>query len=266
MIGDIVDSVKGNSGGILGKAYDDLVHPTAKATGIMMSYPTRTLRVLFAPYEKWLINKEESIKVVSEAVHKKLDKVPENKRCTPEAYVAIPTIQQLCISQDSKDLREMYANLLVSSMNKDTKDSVLPGYVNIIGQLSPDEAKLLKFLFKKSTIPALEVRVCVDKENQDEFISSMDCFVEIPDEVIEISDNINSYIENLQRLQLIRVAKDRHIVNRNEEYNRLQRAFEEEARDTESLKDKYFTFEKEILEITLLGRSFIKICSDEEEL
>lgn len=266
MTENIVESAKGNADGILGKVYDDLVHPAAKAAGIVMSYPTRTFRVFFAPYEKWLINKEESIKVVSEAVHKKLERIPEDKRCTPEAYVAIPTIQQLCISQDSKDLREMYANLLVSSMNKDTKDSVLPGYVNIIGQLSPDEAKLLKFLFKRSTIPALEVRVCVDKENKEEFISSMDCFVEIPDEVIEISDNLNSYIENLQRLQLIRVAKDRHIINRNEEYNKLKQAFEEEARNTESLKNRCFTFEKEILEITLFGRKFIKICSDKDEL
>ena len=56
------------------------------------------------------------------------------------------------------------------------------------------------------------------------------------------------------------------MVNRNEEYNKLKQEFEEEARDTESLKDRYFTFEKEILEITLLGRRFIKICSDEDEL
>lgn len=74
-----------------------------------------------------MINREESLRIVGDAVCEKMKYVPPEKQCVPEAYVAIPTMQQICLSQDSEELRDMYANLLAASMNTDTKDKVLPG-------------------------------------------------------------------------------------------------------------------------------------------
>lgn len=261
MVEGVIENIAENTGGVVSKAYDDVVHPTAAAVGAMLSYPFRGIRVLCGKYEKWLINGEESLHIVGEAVHKKMEKVPPEKQCVPDAYVAIPTIQQICLAQDSEDLREMYTNLLVSSMNTDTKHKVLPSYVNIIGQLSPDEARLLRYMSEKVNIPALEVRASLSEDKKEEFVTSKDCYVEISDGIIEISDNLNSYIENLQRLKLIKLEKDRYLVNKTEEYNKLIQNFKDEAKEDSFLKDKYLSFQKEILKITLFGIEFNMICS-----
>ena len=40
---------------------------------------------------------------------------------------------------NSKELRDLYANLPAKAMNSDTKDTVHPAYLETIKQLSPEE-------------------------------------------------------------------------------------------------------------------------------
>ena len=80
-------------------------------------------------------------------------KLPEEKLVEPEPYVAIPAIQQISYCQNSDELRKLYANLLVASMNVDTKWAVHPSYVDIIRQLNPDEAKYIRLLPDQISIP-----------------------------------------------------------------------------------------------------------------
>ena len=258
MIEGTIECIAENSGGVLSKAYDDMVHPTAEAVGTLISYPFRGIRVLCGKYEKWLINGEESLHIVGEAVHKKMEKVPPEKQCVPDAYVAIPTIQQICLSQDSEALRDMYANLLVSSMNTDTKHKVLPGYVNIIGQLCPDEAKLIKYFYKNNQKAAFEVRVW---KNQKEFIVVNDSFVDIPENLLEIDDNLNLYIENLVRLQILKVTKDKFLSGE-DNYLLLECCFTKFIKKRQFLRKSKYDLIPEVLEITLFGYQFADLCMD----
>lgn len=70
--------------------------------------------------------------------------VSEENIVQPENYVAEPALQQIAYCFDSDELRNMYANLLSSSMQKDKKWEVHPRFVDIIKQLSPDEAKIIR--------------------------------------------------------------------------------------------------------------------------
>ena len=125
-----------------GKTYDDVAHPAASATGQLVSFIPRTIRVWLGKWEKWIINGEYSIKETEKLLEKKLANIAEDKITEPESYVAVPAIQQLSYSLDSEELREMYANLLASSMNIDTKTSVHPAFVEIMTYLDETEAKL----------------------------------------------------------------------------------------------------------------------------
>lgn len=258
MIEGAIESIAENTGGVVNKAYDDVVHPTASAVGAMISYPFRGIRVLCGKYEKWLINGEESLHIVGEAVQKKMEKVPPEKQCVPDAYVAIPTIQQICMSQDSKDLRDMYANLLVSSMNTDSKHKVLPGYVNIIGQLCPDEAKLIKYFYNNNQKAAFEVRVW---KNQKEFIVVNDSFVDIPENLLDVNDNLNLYIENLVRLQILKVTKDKFLAGE-DHYLYLEGCFTKFINKRQLLRKSKYNLIPEVLEITYFGYQFADLCMD----
>lgn len=131
-----------------GKTYDDLAHPTAQATGEIISFIPRTIRVWFGKWEKWILNGEYAIRETEKLLEEKLKHIQEDKIVEPEPYVAVPAIQQLSYSLDSEELRELYANLLASSMNVDKKDAVHPAFVDIIRQLTPSEAKLLSCIYE----------------------------------------------------------------------------------------------------------------------
>ena len=53
---------------VLGKAYDDLVHPSAESLGNTISLVPRTIGVWMRGWEKWVVNGEESVRRTIEAV------------------------------------------------------------------------------------------------------------------------------------------------------------------------------------------------------
>lgn len=198
-VGQVIDQ----SGGVLEKAYDDLAHPTAKSVGNTVSLIPRTIGVWLGKWEKWVINGEESIRLTAEAVREKAAKIPEEKLTEPEPYVAIPAVQQLSYCYDSEELREMYANLLVSSMNTDTKQAVHPSFVDIIKQLTPDEARLLSYINsqKSKQIAIIDVYLAMTGEIHGNS-TVMRAFSGKYYDLLQLPDNYPVYIDNLLRLNL----------------------------------------------------------------
>ena len=198
---------------VLGKAYDDLAHPTAKSIGNTISFLPRTIGIWLSKWEKWIINGEESIRLTAEAVKEKAKEIPEDKLTEPEPYVAVPAIQQLSYCYDSEELRELYANLLVSSMNSDTKYKVHPAFVDIIKQMTPDEAKLLKVLPRDAIAyqPLMDVQVNLGPGKG--HIALLHNFSNIGRDTCECPEQINSYLENLDRLEIITILNDIHVMD-----------------------------------------------------
>src|SRR5262249_17023014 len=83
---------------------------------------------------------------LSAALLRRLAKVDATKIQTPPSYIAGQVLLQLPFCAEQDQLREMYANLLASAMQKDRVAEVHPAYVQIIQQLSPDEALILQAL------------------------------------------------------------------------------------------------------------------------
>lgn len=202
LLGKAVDQ----AGGVLEKAYDDLAHPTAKSLGNTVSLLPRTVGVWLGKWEKWVINGEESIRLTAEAVREKAASIPEDKLTEPEPYVAIPAIQQLSYCSDSNELRELYANLLVSSMHLDKKAAVHPAFVDVIKQLTPDEAKLLKYIYNTSSksIAIIDVIIHV-KDKTDGVVTMIKGYSNIYREVLQYPENYAVYVENLIRLNLCEI-------------------------------------------------------------
>lgn len=194
-----------------GQAYQDIAHPGMQATGEVLSFIPRTLKALFSGWETWLLNKEHAMEQTKMLLEEKLKDVPEEKLVSPEAYVAIPAIQQLSYSIDNEELREMYANLLASSMNTDTKRNVHPGFVDIIRQLTPDEAKLLKFISKQPTQPVISVNR--NLANNEGYLEVVRRFTNISEGLCDNPKGIYAYLENLERLKLITFPEGVYLTN-----------------------------------------------------
>jgi len=80
-------------------------------------------------------------------VEKKLEQVPDERRQPPPATIAAPAALQYALlgeAPEAAELREMFENLLASSMDSDTASSAHPAFVSMISQMSRDEARILK--------------------------------------------------------------------------------------------------------------------------
>ena len=235
-----------------GRAYEDVAHPTAHATGKLISFIPRTIKVWLGKWEKWILNGEYAIKETEMLLAEKLKHIPEEKIVEPEPYVAVPALQQLSYSLDSEELRELYANLLVSSMNADKKSDVHPAFVDIIKQLAPDEAKLLRFFSYQHVIPLVEIR---QKSSDGKGFTVLEKYhLNIPNGVLEMSQNTPVYIENLMRLQLIEIPADAHYTTESL-YTPLETHMVFVGVPSESI-----TYDRKIINVTPFGKQFVKIC------
>lgn len=263
---EIAGKIVEQSSGVIEKAYDDIVHPTAKSVGNTLSLFPRTIGVWLGKWEKWIINGEESIRLTTQAVQDKAIQIPEEKLSEPEPYVAIPAIHQLSYCYNSEELREMYANLLVSSMNTDTKQLVHPSFVDIIKQLTPDEAKLLSTISRESGsylksmkyIPLIDLQIKLDGNRG--HVCLLRNYTNIGDDICESPQNISAYMENLDRLKLICILEDIHLTD-NVCYASMESSpFYIAHKKLELAPEQSFVTKKKSFYVTAFGEAFIKTC------
>ena len=114
---------------------------------------------------------------------------------SPEPYVAVPAFEAISYSMDSKELRELFANLLSKSMYADTKNDVHPSFTDVIKQLSPLDAQVFKYLFECKYRPIIELKL--NLPNNEGFYPLMSNITDISIGTVE---SIGISLSNLKRL------------------------------------------------------------------
>jgi hypothetical protein len=104
-------------------------------------------------------------------------------------------------SAHKDELREMFINLLATSMNTETESNAHPSFVDIIKQINSDEAKIIKFLDGQNPIPIIKIRIY--GEDNAGFAEPLTNFSYIPFQSGCAHPNLTpSYLENIERLGL----------------------------------------------------------------
>jgi len=252
---------------VLEKAYDDLVHPSAESIGKTVSLVPRTVAIWLSSWNRWVVNREESIKLAIDAIESRVDKIPEEHLTEPPAHIAVPAIQQLAYCYDSEELRGMYANLLLSSMDDRTAEYVHPSFVQLVKEISPDEAKLLSTLAgsddaEHASIPLVDLRiVSADELVPIKWTLIVEGYNECCKGVCEYPDQSLVYLGNLDRLGILKrcdyYADDvKATLERFESSEAIQNA----KAKVELEDDKKFVFHRWSYQVTDFGANFIKTC------
>ncbi len=258
----IKDAVKG----VADDAYQDVVHPVAKPTGQLVGLVPRTIKAALAPLEKWILHREYSVEETKKLLEEKLKDVPAEQIVTPEAYVAVPAMQNISYCMDNDELRNLYANLLAKSMTEVNKSNVHPSYVDIIKQLTPDEAKLLRYIatnFYSAPLATLSLR----RENsQGHYITLYQHYSDAGEKAnCEKPFNIQAMFDNLVRLGLLEFSPKGTYLTNKELYNPLKNhpnIVMLKARIMARIKDDYNIIKDEegYVSLTEFGKQFCKIC------
>ncbi len=258
-IKDTAEAIKGIVEAV--PIYQDLAQPAIKEFGKGLHTLSKTIHIALAPVAAMVWGYEKIKEKVNKDLETKLENVPKESIVPPNPRVAGPLIESLKYTAQDDKLREMYTSLLASSMNKEKRNEVHPSFVEIIRQLQPDEAKLLHelSLAPDNSIALLNLRVLLKQGGGKDCV---EYFSKLHNsQKIENKGKIPTYIENLERLKLVRVPASRHLVNHDVYYKPLK-GDPYILNYTNYLKsiDNPYEFTEGYLELTNFGKDFIKVC------
>ena len=124
--------------------------------GMTPEQACQTAIAMFREYYPKL--RQEALDEVSKIVNRELQKIPQSDIQAPSPKITVPLLQNASITEEA-NLREMYGKLLAGNMNKNLKPLVHPAYIEIINQMSSDDAKLYAQIVKiQNSIPVAGIR------------------------------------------------------------------------------------------------------------
>lgn len=140
----IADEAKG-----LGiEVYRDAAKPAVSQVGQLVGSVTK---LVFWPIKLAFDTANEALGRLSERVERKAARIPADRLLPPPAMIAAPAALSYALLGDGPEvaeLREMFENLLVTSMDREMVSNVHPAFVQMIAQLTPDEAWIIKSITK----------------------------------------------------------------------------------------------------------------------
>lgn len=147
-------------------------------------------------------------------LEEKLADVPADDIIEPKASLAGPIMQGLAFSHDERALRELYLSLLASAMHKDRRHGAHPAFVEIIKQLTAEEATTLcAALAPPETKEIVQVRLLVPGEG---WVVLLNHLMDISHPVTRqpvVDPRLPAMVDNWVRLGLVEVSYTDFLAN-----------------------------------------------------
>lgn len=166
---------------------------------------------------------------------------------------------------DKESLRELFATLLATSMNADTASKAHPSYVEIIKQLSSDEALLLKYISSRpdymySSMPLVDLQM--RKKSGGTYNPLIYNFSDIGENAkCLMPESVTVYIDNLARLKIIDIHEAQKIANEQyyvplERHPRIKKYLDQNHAENQFS----FKVQRKLMRVTDYGKMFIGAC------
>lgn len=136
----------------LGPAADEFGKELAPLGKELGEVSLKVGRMVLSPIRGLVGGLERVAKWLVDALNKRLKNTPEAKLVGPNPRIAYPAIQALVYSIDDEVIREMFANLLAADMDLDRKDGVHPAFVELIKEMTSEDARVLTAVIERSHV------------------------------------------------------------------------------------------------------------------
>jgi hypothetical protein len=246
--------------------YQDALQPGAKEVGKALGSVGRAGNAVLSPISEMVVWGVDQLRPFFQRIATKLEATPpEHINSTPKANVIVPALEAVRLTESEVDLQELYANLIASAMDKRVAHGVFPSFVEILKQLTSDEAKLLRTIMSGIPVPIVHIQQEIFDDNGRR-ISGLDVvknrsLIGGPAGCV-YPKQVPSYLDNLARLGIIQFHApgtsyaDKSVyreVELDPENLTLRGQYEQPPR----YRSKYVHTG---LELTTFGRHFINAC------
>ncbi len=203
--------------------------------------------------EKKKIEYKHKLEVYRKELSDSIQQIPPEKMVEPSIQITAQALDNSKYCIQEKDLRQMFTSLISHSMNIDYSNDIHPSFAEILKQMSPLDASVIK-CFKNSKTNGYPIGRYQLKEQNGYKLLLDNVFLQYPNSYLPGN---SLAISSLSRLGLLQVAYDEWLLSTNyapfEEhfwFNRLQNEF----------PDKTVELQKGLVRLTPLGRSFVIVC------
>ena len=259
---DVIDAVTGVAKAL--PLYQDVAQPAAQELGKGLQTVAKTVHIALAPVSVLVWGYDQIKDFVSTKVADRLKNVSPENIITPKPNVAGPALESLRYTGHESSLSDMYANLLAAAMDKSTASGAHPAFVEIIKQLTPDEAKLIGLFINHMPFPLIDVRreyklQTPEKTGGLEAIVNFSLLGNIA--LCEYPQHTPTYIDNICRLGLAEIPAMFQYTGAGV-YDPLENAPEIQHIKLQIEQNPEFSFslQRKGLRVTELGKQFARIC------
>lgn len=250
-VGEVLDKVP---------VYQDAMQPAVKELGKGLLTVAKAVNVALSPMAGLVWGYEQIQAFVQQRVTKKLENVPAEDITPPKPHIGVPALEALRYTGPDPDLSELYANLLATSMDRITASRAHPSFVEVVKNMCPDEAKILRFAATTGQYPIVNIKLVSSNDSSFHIVNRYVSFIG-SDAKLECQTLAPSYLDNLQRLGVIEIDPLLKIADKSV-YDKI-RDDEVVKRRIEALNktDGYTAqIEETRFVLTDFGRLFIKAC------
>lgn len=234
----IVELVKAGSN-VLGQFYQDLAQPSVKAVGQALATVLELCPNSLLSLKLWTEKRKLNFAKRLNEYKEKLEQIPEEKRIEVDTQIGTPIIEKLTYTTND-EIADLFTTLLANASNIDTVNRAHPAFIDIIGRLSEDEARIITYLQKKPYIPFYYIK---------DYSFIFDKLV-LPhlnpltllekDDNLIFPKNVNAYFDNLLSLGILkRVISDSK--SKDDDYAKIVKCFSKtiEPHDLDYTKSAY---------------------------
>lgn len=246
----------------IGEIYEDALKPATKESGEALQAIVGLFNnVVLYPIKKANITFRYKLEQFEEDLKEKTKDIPTENIVEPPLNIVGPTIESLKYTFDTDELREMYLNLLASSVNIEKISSTHPGYVEIIRQMSPLDARILKIISQVERLPSANIFIGFDDKYYPNALPNK--FV--PDLVNKDIDPFiaSTSIDNLCRLGLLKYRTDVSIPTYDYEALKQNDYIVQKYNFYKTInpeKEHIIKLNEEVILTSDFGKQFIKAC------
>lgn len=245
--------------GLLKDIYGDLAKPgveqAGKALGTVIGLGNTILWPVALANEKARIALESNL----EKYRKRLENTPKEDITEVAPEIGVPIGEKITYVTND-ELSDMYVELLAKASTKSSSSLAHPSFVNVINNLSPDEAVLLKTLRTTQSLPFIEIRL--HKDGKPEW-NTLDPLYSPLSKVTGISfpNNVVAYVSNFEGLGLLQVRTDIFMAGEGI-YEPLEIESRAKFKGLEDILEPkmQIKFQKGKIEVTPFGRLFLQAC------
>lgn len=261
-IRDVIDAIAGVANAV--PIYQDVAQPAAQEIGKALHTVAKTVHIALAPVSALVWGYDQIKDFVSTKIAEKLKNIPPENLVTPKPNIAGPLLDALRYAGHESSLSDLYANLLATAMDSSTAQGAHPAFIEIIKQLTPDEAKLVSLFVNDIALPLVNLR-WEYKPNQDGKTGGQDVLVHYShlgfQAKCEYPQMTPTYIDNLCRLGLAKVPTFWEYTTKGV-YDELENdpLINTHKSNIEANPEIIAVLEKKGLRVTQLGKQFAQVC------